>query len=225
LPEASARIVSVAHHDSGVRLITLTLGSPFPFFAGQYLNVAHPGGVRIPMSIASAPDRLPQLALHYRPLPGVAEAALMNELLDGSETLSIDGPYGDVRFDGRHDDDLLLIAGGSGISQCRAIIDHLRERHQSHRVRLLWSVTHAGQLYCDAELRAFARWLDYFPVVDVPGSENAAIGWLRTAALPQSGRIVVSGGPGFVYAVVDVLRTIGVGGTVIESDVFSYAPR
>jgi CDP-4-dehydro-6-deoxyglucose reductase, E3 len=225
LPDVSARIVSVAHHDSGVRLITLTLGSGFPFFAGQYLNVVHPGGVRIPMSIASGPDRLPQLELHYRPLPGVPEAALMNELLDGSRSLSIEGPYGDVRFDGPSDDDLLLIAGGSGISQCRAIIDHLRERQQTHRVRLMWSVTHAGQLYCDAELRAFAKWLDYEPVVDVPNSENAAIEWLRKAALPQSGRIVVSGGPGFVHAVVDVLRAIGVGDAAIESDVFSYAPR
>ncbi len=225
MPEASARIVSVAHHDSGVRLITLTLSSAFPFFAGQYLNVVHPGGVRIPMSIASAPDRLPTLELHYRPLPGVAEAALMNELLDGSRDLSIEGPYGDVRFDGPYDDDLLLIAGGSGISQCRAIIDHLRERKQTHRVRLVWSVTQADQLYCDAELRAFARWLDYVALVDAPNSENAAIVWLRTAELPQSGRIVVSGGPGFVYAVVDVLRALGVGSAVIESDVFSYAPR
>jgi CDP-4-dehydro-6-deoxyglucose reductase len=224
LPEVPARIVSVAH-DSGVSLITLTLGSPFPFLAGQYLNVVHPGGVRIPMSIASAPDRLPQLELHYRPLPGVPEAALMNELLDGSQNLSIEGPYGDVRFDGPYDDDLLLIAGGSGIAQCRAIIDHLRKHKQTRPVRLLWSVTQADQLYCDSDLRTFARWLEYVPVVDSPNSENAAIVWLRTAALPRSGRIVVSGGPGFVYAVADALHAIGIGNAVIESDVFSYAPR
>jgi CDP-4-dehydro-6-deoxyglucose reductase len=225
LPEASARIVSIAHHDSGVRLVALTLGAPFPFVAGQYLNVVHPGGVRIPMSIASAPDRLPQLELHYRPLPGAREAALMNELLDGARDLSIEGPHGDVWFDGAYADDLLLIAGGSGVAQCRAIIEHLRERRQTHRVRLIWSVTRSDQLYCDAELRAFAQWLDYVPLVDAPNSENAAIVWLRTAELPRSGRIVVSGGPGFVYAVADELRTIGVGTAAIESDVFSYAPR
>src|SRR5262245_16541411 len=87
-----SRIVSVAHHDSRVRLISLTLPVPFPFHAGQYLNVVHPGGVRIPMSIASAPERIPELELHYRPLPGVAEAALMNELLDSGTELSIEGP-------------------------------------------------------------------------------------------------------------------------------------
>lgn len=225
MPEFPARIDSIAHHDSGVRLITLTPAYSFRFLAGQYVNVVHPSGIRIPMSIASAPDHLPRLELHYRPLPGVPEAALMNELLDGARALSIDGPHGDVRFDGPHADELLLIAGGSGLSQCRAIVDHLRERKQTRRVRLLWSVTRVDQLYCDAELRAFAPWLDYIAVVDVPNSENAAVAWLRYAALPQSGRIVVSGGPGFVYAVEDVLRANGVGSAVIESDVFSYAPR
>jgi CDP-4-dehydro-6-deoxyglucose reductase, E3 len=226
LPEVPARIVSIAHHDSGVRLITLTIHASFPFFAGQYLNVVHPGGARIPMSIASAPNHLPRLELHYRPLPGVAEAVLMNELLvNGSTELKLDGPYGEVRFDGRSAADLLLIAGGSGITQCRAIVDHLRASGQTHAVRLVWSVTQPDQLYCDEELRTFAAWLDYIAVVDLPGRENAAITWLRDAKLPQSGRIVVSGGPGFVYAVVDVLNATGIADTSIESDVFSYAPR
>ncbi len=179
MPEVRAHIESIAHHDSGVRLITLSLRDPFPFYAGQYLHVVHPSRVRVPMSIASAPDHLPRLELHYRALPGVADAALMDELLDGRQDLSIDGPDGAVRFDGRHTAELLLIAGGSGISQCRAIVDHLHRCGQSDPVRLVWSVTQPNQLYCDAELRAFAPWLDYLGVVDVPNAENAAITWLR----------------------------------------------
>lgn len=225
MPEATARVASIAQHDSGVRLITLTLRSPFDFKAGQYLNVVHPSGARIPMSIASSPHRLPRLELHYRPLPGVPEAALMNELLAAASDVSIDGPHGDVCFDGPSAEDLLLIAGGSGIAQGRAIVDQLRSSGQRHRVRLVWSVTAADQLYCDAELRTFARWLEYISVVDVPGAENAAVAWLRNAAPPRSGRVVVSGGPGFVYAVVDVLKAIASPGVSIESDVFSYAPR
>ena len=58
-----------------------------------------------------------------------------------------------------------------------------------------------------------------------PGHLNAAIAWLRANALPTSGRLIVGGGPGFVYAVVDALEELGVTGVTIESDVFSYAPR
>ena len=161
MPEVRSRIVSVAHHDSGVRLIRLALPVPFSFHAGQYLNVVHPDGVRIPMSIASAPERVPELELHYRPLPGVAEAALMNELLDAGTELSIEGPFGDVRVMGPLDEDLLLIAGGSGISQCRAIVEHLRHVDHARDVTLVWSVTQRDHLYADAELRRFAPWLNY----------------------------------------------------------------
>lgn len=153
----------------------------------------------------------------------------MDELLADQSTastdLSIDGPHGSVCFDGPTADDLLLIAGGSGVGQCRSIIDLLRCRGQRHPVRLVWSVAQAAQLYCDAELRAFATWLGYTAVVDRPKSENAAVTWLRDATLPQSGRVVVSGGPGFVYSVADALKALGTGSASIESDVFSYAPR
>ncbi len=181
------------------------------------------------MSIASAPDHLPHIQLHYRAQPGVPEALLMNELLSRASgtthEVTIDGPYGDVSFDGPHAGNLLLIAGGSGIAQCRAIVDHLHCSGQHRRVRLVWSVTDASHLYCDAELRRFGAWLDYVAVVDVPGAENAAVTWLRSTKAILADRIIVSGGPGFVYAAVDVLRAIGVADANIESDVFSYAPR
>lgn len=225
MPEVLARIVSIAHHDSGVRLIELSLPAAFPFCAGQYLNVVHPSGVRIPMSIASAPEYLPGLELHYRPLPGVAEAALMNDLLQLPDELPIEGPFGNVHTNGPLDEDLLLIAGGSGIAQCRAILHHLRHTTHSRAVTLVWSVTQSNQLYCDAELRHFAPWLRYEAVVDTPDAKNAATAWLRTQPPKTAGRIIVSGGPGFVYAVVDTLEELGATGVSIESDVFSYAPR
>ncbi len=177
------------------------------------------------MSIASAPERVPELELHYRPLPGVAEAALMNELLDKGDAIPIEGPFGDVRVIGPLEEDLLLIAGGSGISQCRAIVEHLRCIQHAHPVRLVWSVTQRDHLYADDELRRFASWLEYDAVVDTPQEKSAVLAWLRTHTLPKSGRVIVSGSPGFVYAVVDTLDELGATHLAIESDVFSYASR
>ncbi|HTO58284.1 MAG TPA: hypothetical protein VMJ74_10840 [Pseudomonadales bacterium] len=224
-----ARIASIARHDSGVRLISLSLSAPFGFDAGQYLYVVHPGGARIPMSIASAPQHLPELDLHFRPLPGIADAALMSDIVDREtaigSTLVVDGPFGDVRVGGPLDDDLWLFAGGSGISQCLSIAEHLRGVGQTRLVRLVWSVTQTDQLYCDATLRRFARWLEYTPLVDSPDTPNAAVAWLDDSRPALSGRIIISGGPGFVYALVDALERVGVGDATIESDVFAYAPR
>jgi len=226
LPQSPARVESIARHDSGVRLISLTLASPFSFDAGQYLYVVHPSGARIPMSIASAPERLPRLELHFRPLPNVADATLLLQLIDRTATdWLVEGPLGDVRVRGPLDSDLWLVAGGSGLSQCRSIVEHLKSVGHTRPVRLVWSVTDAEQLYCDAELRRFGRWLDYTPLVDSPDRPNAAVAWLDETRPAIRGRIVVSGGPGFVHAVVDALERVGVGDATIESDVFAYAPR
>jgi NAD(P)H-flavin reductase len=189
----------------------------------------HPGGARIPMSIASAPERLPQLELHFRSLRGVPEAQLMDEILlgaaDGSRDVAIEGPFGNVCVDGPVENGLLLIAGGSGIAQCRGIAAHLRHARQTRDVQLLWSVTAPSQLYCDEELRGFAPWLQYTALIDAPNSQNAAVVWLRRTAPPQADRIIISGGPGFVYAVADALTEIGAPVASVESDVFSYAQR
>jgi CDP-4-dehydro-6-deoxyglucose reductase, E3 len=220
-----ARIQSIALHDSGVRRITLSLSDPFTHRAGQYLSVVHPSGVRIPLSIASAPHRLPELELHFRPLPGVADAELMNELLASAADLQIDGPHGNVIVEGPTSDELLLIAGGTGIAQCGCIVDHLGSVAQQSPVRLIWGVTEPAQLYCDSQFRAAPRWLSYLALIDAPGRGSAAVEWLRQNSKPPRGRVIVSGSPGFVYAIDDALQAIGTARATVESDVFSYAPR
>jgi len=142
-----------------------------------------------------------------------------------SAELKLDGPHGNVTVEGPTPEALWLIAGGTGIAQCYCIVDHLNRVAQSEPVHLLWSVTNAAQLYCDSQLRASASWLSYQPLVDVPGSSNAAAAWLRKTDAAVRGRVILSGSPGFVYAVDDVLRKIAVPGTSVESDVFSYAQR
>ena len=47
-----------------VQRIVLRMPDRFRFRPGQYLEVLHPDGP-VPMSIASAPHRLPELHLHY----------------------------------------------------------------------------------------------------------------------------------------------------------------
>lgn len=225
----AAHVVSITHHDSGVKRITLTLERSFRHRPGQYLNVVHPNGADIPFSIASAPERLPELELHYRPTPGVAHTQLMNDLLaragSAADEWRVDGPHGNVIVEGPTTEALWLFAGGTGIAQCRCIVEHLHRVAQNEPVSLVWSVTDAAQLYCDSELRAFASWLSYRPLVDAPGSPNAAAAWLRETDVAIRGRVISSGSPGFVYALDDVIRKIAMAGTSFESDVFSYAPR
>lgn len=225
--ETTARIEAINHHPSGVSRIVLSLRGPFRHNSGQYLNIVHPSGARIPLSIASAPDRLPQIELHYRSTPGLAEAALVDELLDQPQrAIAIDGPHGNVCVDAPTASELWLFAGGTGIAQAFGIIEHLRGVPQREAVHLIWSVADRTQLYCDAELANGPQWLDVRVLIDHPATGNAAVHWLeKQRETPPRGRIILCGGPGFVHAVADALTGLGVPGNALESDVFGYAPR
>ena len=95
--------------------LTIAEGT-FDFSAGQYLEVLHPKGESIPLSIASPAFELPKFRLHYRSMPGAPGAAAMDDLLsaigDGSGKLTIRGPAGSVRVDAEETRRVLLIAGG-----------------------------------------------------------------------------------------------------------------
>jgi CDP-4-dehydro-6-deoxyglucose reductase, E3 len=222
----AAHIDAISRHASGVSRIVLALAGPLNHKAGQYIHIVHPCGTRIPLSIASAPRRLPALELHYRSTPGNPDAVLLNELLTDSTALQIEGPYGDVWVDGPCAVELWLIAGGTGIAQAFGIVEHLRGVAQRAHVHLLWSVTALDQLYCETELRDAPDWLDFHPLIDDPIQGNAVVQWLhRRDTPPPGGRIVLCGSPGFVYAVTDALDAIGTSAAVQQSDVFSYAPR
>ncbi len=213
--------------------IVLRMPAAFAFRAGQYLEVLHPEGP-IPLSIASAPARLPELHLHYRSSPGVAEATRMDELLAGAAgpgaTLDIRGPGGDVCLPERLPAPALIVAGGTGIAQAMSFVDAFAQRDPGERVTVVWCADADEDFYLRAEIDALdVPWLEVVCIADPsrdPG--NRGLVWLRERApalLRADSPIVLAGGPPFVYAACDALTEAGIDVQQIQSDVFSYAPR
>ena len=216
---------------SPVRLIELRLSTPgFRFRAGQYLEIVHPGGEVIPMTIASSPERLPRLCLHFRNVAGAPGAALLDELLSTQDKLTIRGPSGEVYVSAADvaGEPLLLIAGGTGASQALAIIDDLELRQCTTRVDLLVCADEPEDLYFRAQLTTNQpSWLYPTYIIDARrNAHNKAQLWLRdNAARFTDHRIVLSGSPGFVYATLATLQTAGIARSQTDSDVYAYAPQ
>lgn len=219
-------IVSRTGHP--VQRIVLRMPDQFDFRSGQYLEVLHPRGA-IPLSIASAPNRLPELHLHYLSVAGVAEAARMDELLRQSNSLEVRGPAGDVGLTLPLTSPALLVAGGTGIAQAMSFIDSFTMKDPGDRVTLLWCADVEGDFYLREALDSLnAPWLETELIADPERSErNRALAWLHRhgSAFAGSGAVVLSGSPGFVYAAFDTLLGAGVTAEQMQSDVFSYAPR
>jgi CDP-4-dehydro-6-deoxyglucose reductase, E3 len=218
----TARITSCT--GSPVQRIVLQMPPAFHFAAGQYLQVIHPEGP-VPLSIASAPWRLPELHLHYRSTPGLAEAARMDALLAKADRLTVSAAAGDVT---EVPAPVLIVAGGTGIAQAMSLVDEFRVADPDDKVTLLWCVDRQEDAYLAEELAALrAPWLNLSIVTDADRSaDNRGLRWLREHAPEFVGLpVVLAGGPGFVYAAQDVLVEAGLEPGQMRSDVFAYAPR
>lgn len=208
-----------------VQILSLTLAEPFAFQAGQYLEVLHPDGTPIPLSIASPPEALPALTLHYRSTPGAPDAERMDTLLRDARPLTIRGPGGDVRLAPEDDRPLLLVCGGTGISQALCLATAQRLRHPQTAVEILACADHAEDLYFEDLIPDGAtRTLIADPARD---ASNAGLAWLRARAPRLEARtwVVVSGSPPFVWAVTDVLTASGLPSARLASDVYAWATR
>lgn len=201
----------------------------FDFHCGQYLEIQHPDGA-VPLSIASAPWRLPELHLHYRSTPGLAEAMRMDELLGRRTALPVHGPLGDVRIDVPPRQPLLLVAGGTGIAQAMSFLDAFQRQPPDARVTLVWCADDPADFYLRAELEALqGDWLRCELFADPRRTpQNQGLTWLRgpgAAMARGAADVLLCGGPGFVYPACDALAAGGAAMALMQSDVFSYAPR
>jgi CDP-4-dehydro-6-deoxyglucose reductase, E3 len=220
----TARIVS--RTGTPVQRIVLEMPEWFRFRAGQYLTVEHPGG-GIPLSIASAPRRLPILHLHYRSTPGNADAAGLDGLLERGDPLKISGPAGSVSIDAASRSPILLAAGGTGMAQVFGLLDELSVRPERADVAVLWCADRESDFYLREELAASGATVT--TIADpARGPDNAGLRWLAREAgrfRQPCSQVVLSGSPAFAYAAADTLTAAGVPEAHLQSDVFAYAPR
>lgn len=213
-----------------VRILHLRVAEgSFDFRAGQYLEILHPRGEAIPLSIASTPLALPDIRLHFRPIPGAPGADLLEELLTADTaaalSLQIRGPAGTIEVTADESRRLLLIAGGTGIAQALSIAETLQNGSSTGH-HLLACADYQEDFYCTDAFASLSKTDAHFVADPDRSADNLGLGWLRKHAgglLPA--RIILCGSPGFVYAVTDTLQAMDIGPDRLESDVFAYAPR
>ena len=207
-----------------VRRIRLHIDHPYNFKSGQHLNIVAPDGLLIPMSIASAPERLPELELHYRPVSGAREAETLNILLEGKQ-LNITPAQGDVGS-GEPFEDLFIIAGGSGAAQAFSCAEHRAAIHAEGTTVILWCADDAQDIYDQEALRAMQNVELHVCIDDRRTPENEGMVWLtRHAHQFSNAYVLIAGSPGFVYTVTDLLEAAGFNNHQLHADAYAYAPR
>jgi aquacobalamin reductase/NAD(P)H-flavin reductase len=138
-----------------------------------------------PFSIASSPCRHEgELELHI----GAAEhnayalevVEAMQQALASDGDITVDVPHGDAWVREDSERPLLLIAGGTGFSYVRSILDHCIAQNMSNDIFLYWGGRDEKQLYAKQELETIAsdnNNVRFIPVVEeADGDWNGKVG-------------------------------------------------
>lgn len=232
----SAQIIDVQPANDDVKIVRLRLpaGRKIRYSAGQYCELLLDNDISAAFSIACAPRDDRVLELHIRANPDSHSYPLLEPRLQAGDMMRMKLGMGDITLHALNGAErILLLAGSTGFSQMKALIEALLQEDDPRPVYLYWGGRHPADLYLHEWAQQMADrhpTLHYVPVISEPGQWSGRAGFVHKAFLQDtqdfSGWKIVSGGsPGMVYAALDDFVAAGMLPAQMLSDVFAYAPR
>jgi NAD(P)H-flavin reductase/hemoglobin-like flavoprotein len=160
----AAEVVGNEQRGPGIAVLTVAPEQAFPYIAGQHVTVQTPRWPRVwrPYSVASRPREDGLMTFHVRAIPGGwVSSALVRYTAPGDELIL--GPaLGTMTLDPAGPRDLLCVAGGTGLSPIKAIIEQaIRESSTCPRqIFLFYGARTRAELY---DLPDLYRLADAYP--------------------------------------------------------------
>lgn len=217
-----------------LRLVPADGGFLPPFQAGQYINLfVEIGGIRTsrPYSMSSSPTQTAYYDITVRRVPdGFVSIYLLDEVKTG-QCFTSTAPAGDFYHNPLfHGDDLVFIAGGSGITPFMSMIREVTDRGLDRTIQLVYGSRREDDILFDAELRQRAAahpGLTVTPVISEPATDYAGPAGLITGELIKAlvgdlgGKMVYICGPEAMYTFVEAqLTRLDVPGRRIRIEVY-----
>ncbi len=161
-----------------IRGIWLKLDRPLHFQAGQYINleIAAVDGQSRAFSLANAPqDDI--VELNVRIVPGGQVTTWLHENLEVGEKLKLTGPYGRFFVKKSANVPLIFMAGGSGLSSPKSMIEDLLSNGCELPMTLVYGQRSRAELYYHAEFTALAAKYGNFNYVPALSHEPEGSDW------------------------------------------------
>jgi phenol/toluene 2-monooxygenase (NADH) P5/A5 len=167
-----AEVTAVVDLSPTIKGIHFRLDRDMAFQAGQYINLSIPGvdGSRA-FSIANTPSNARQLELHVRLVPGGAATTWLHQQLQVGDSLAVSGPYGQFFVRKSDSKDVILIAGGSGLSSPQSMLLDMLEDGDSRQIYLFQGARNVSELYNREMFEALQQQhanFHYIPALNAP---------------------------------------------------------
>lgn len=212
----------VLHHERlswDLAVVRVQTDHPVPYLPGQYVSVEVPQRPRMwrYLSPANAPSDDGVMEFHVRSVEGGwVSRAVVGHAQPGDQW-RIGSPMGRLTVDRENSPDVLMVAGGTGVTPLRAIIDDLAQYGENPRVQLFYGGRTRDDLYDLENLRRIAMhnpWLTITAVLEddpnVDGVEHGTIADVvsRYGAW-ENWDVLVSGSPAMIRATVSKMLVAG----------------
>jgi NAD(P)H-flavin reductase/hemoglobin-like flavoprotein len=216
----TAEVVNVDHRADGIAVLTIAPDQPLPFMAGQHLTVQTPRWPQVwrPYSIACMPRDDGLLALHVKAVPGGwVSNALVRYTPPGSQ-LVLGPPLGTMLLERAAGRDLLCVAGGTGLSPIKAIIEQAVRNSAvtQRRIYLFYGARRRHDLYDLPDLWRLEDAYSGFQLIPVTSDDPAFdgmqgnVGRVAARYMPHTDcEAYVAGPPEMVRETIQVLARAG----------------
>lgn len=147
-PYWEATVVEHIRLNRDQALIRLEADGPLPYVAGQYVSVLTPQqpGVWRYLSPTMPPDDYGLVEFNVRAVDGGAISPLLVSSTQPGDRWRIGAPHGAMHVDRDSGQDVLMVAGGTGIAPLRALILDMCKYGNNPRVHLFYGARYPGEL-------------------------------------------------------------------------------
>ncbi|MFO0601537.1 MAG: 2Fe-2S iron-sulfur cluster-binding protein [Polyangiales bacterium] len=237
------RVSRVFNETPDVRTFRLTAPGggrlPFESTPGQYLNVALPiggGRVRRSYTIASSPTRADYCEITVKRVRDGHASHHLHDAVREGDLLQVSAPAGRFVFTGEGATQVVLLAGGVGITPLMAIVRALTDRCWAGQIHLVFSAQRESDVIFREELDYLARRFPNLHVVVTLTREPAASDWTGrrgaiTADLLRDEVPTLAAGPVFICgpdAMMAAMRALvaerGVDASNVHTEAFASPP-
>ncbi len=240
IKEYQARCEKVEKLTHDIRRLRFKLLDPetISFTPGQYIQLECPPyrltsePVYRAYSIATDPGRNHIVELVVRLVPdGICTTWIFEELREGDQ-VKLNGPYGDFRLDTESRNEMIFIAGGSGMAPFLSILKQMEQAGDERKCRYFFGALTKRDLFCLEEMRELEGALadfKFIPALSQPADDDQWEGetGLITEVVARhyrecsSQQAYLCGSPGMIDACIKVLQERKMPETAIFYDKFA----
>jgi NAD(P)H-flavin reductase/hemoglobin-like flavoprotein len=220
-PWYDATVASVERRTASVAVLRVTPAVPIPYVAGQSLALEIPARPRTwrYYSPATLPDEDGSFELHVRAVPGGAVSTALVQSTRVGDRVRFGAPVGDDLTLARAvRSDIVLVAGGTGLSPLKALLQQIEaEGGGGRRVILFWGARRAFELYDMPAMERLGRH-DWFRLVPCVSDETSTGGFIQHGTAVQVALrhtdpgfhdVFLCGSPEMVDGTLAALRAVG----------------